>query len=208
VTRGRGRLLGAVIAGGSSTRFGSPKALALVGGVRVVDRVVAALEGVVPRKGIVAIVNDTALAERIGLPHRADVIANAGALGGVHAALCWARDEGAAGILACGCDMPFIATALLRVLADDAAADVVVPESGGRRGIEPLCALYRTTCVPAIETAIAGGDARMVGFHDAVSVRRIPLDTVRALGDPRVLFMNINTEADREEAERLARMPS
>ena len=42
-------ILGAVIAGGRSTRFGSDKALALIGGERLIDRTIAALDPQVDR---------------------------------------------------------------------------------------------------------------------------------------------------------------
>ena len=51
---------------------------------------------------------------------------------------------------------------------------------------------------------IARGDHHMIGFHDHVRVRRIPLDEVEALCDPDVAFMNVNTPAERDRAERIA----
>jgi len=210
VTRGAGeRVLGAIIAGGASSRFGSPKALARVGGVRVIDRVARALRTCVAADELIAIVNNQELAESIGLPHRPDALAGMGALGGVHAALLWARELGYAGVLAGGCDMPFLSPALLQqVLARRSGNDVVIPASDGPRGVEPLSAFYSTRCISAIEDAIVRGNARMIGFHDRVTVDRIPIDVVRAIGDPAVMFMNLNTEADREAAERLAEAAS
>jgi molybdopterin-guanine dinucleotide biosynthesis protein A len=197
-------VIGAVIAGGLSSRYGSPKALVEVGGQRVVDRVVSALREALGHNDIVCIANDATIAAAIGLPSRADVIAGVGALGGLHAALVWARERGCRGVLAAGCDMPFLSAPLFRaLLARSADADVVLPASEGRRGIEPLCAWYGTPCVDAIEAAVRAGDARMIGFHDAVRVIRLPLTDVNAFGDPGRLFMNLNTPADRDEAERL-----
>ena len=40
------QVLGAVLAGGASTRFGSPKALAELGGRRILDRVLDAVRAV------------------------------------------------------------------------------------------------------------------------------------------------------------------
>lgn len=201
-------VLGAIIAGGASVRFGSPKALAQVGGVRVIDRVATGLCAAgIPDDDIIAIVNDPALAQSIGIAHRADVIAGAGALGGVHAALLWARERGMAGILAVGCDMPFLSPALLLHLLAAAGDedDLVIPESESRRGVEPLCALYGLACIDPIGSAIARGDARMIGFHGDVRVRRVPLERVRAFGDPAFMFMNLNTQGDRDAAEQHVR---
>ena len=197
-------VLGAVLAGGRSTRFGAPKAIQTVGGVRVVDRVTRVLRdaGV---DDVIGIVNDASLAVAIGLPHRADILRDVGALAGVHAALVWARERGAEGVVAVACDMPFLEAALLRALMDErAGADAVIPESDGPRGVEPLCAYYGVGCIPAIEEAAARGDGRMIGFHGAVRVRRLPLETVCMLGEPALLFRNINSPVDHAAAERIA----
>lgn len=195
--------LGVVLAGGLSTRYGSPKAFATVAGERIVDRAATALREVTER--VVVIANDPAIAGALGLPTRPDVQPGLGALGGIHSALTWAGDEGRPGALVVACDMPFVSVPLLRrMLALAPAADVVTPESGGPRGIEPLCAYYATSCLPAIEAAIARGDVRAIAFHEAVRVTRIPLDEVRTYGEPATIFLNVNTPEDRERAERLA----
>jgi len=198
--------VGAVIAGGRSVRYGAPKALAEVGGHRIIDRVVRALAATVDE--VVVIANDAELAGAVALPSRADAIGGLGALGGIHAALRWARELERAGILAVACDMPFLSVPLLERLVRLAQVPdgpaVVAPASRGPRGIEPLCACYRVSCLDAIERAIARGDHRVVGFHDEVRVVTLPLPEVVAFGDPDVLFMNVNTPADRDAAERLA----
>lgn len=198
-------VLGAIIAGGMSTRFGSPKALARIAGARVVDRVAAALRRALGHDDIIAIVNDDELAAAIGLPHAPDIHAGFGAVGGLHAALVLARAQGRAGVIATGCDMPFISESLVRtILHERESHDAVLPESEGPRGVEPLCAWYGIGCIGALEDALRRGDARMIGFHADVDVHRIPLDIVRTFGDPAVLFMNLNTPADLERAEALA----
>ena len=83
-----------------------------------------------------------------------------------------------------------------------AMPDAVLPESTGPRGVEPLCAWYSTVCIAAIESGVARGDAPLIGFHQDIRVRRLPLERVRALGDPATLFQNLNTPADRVAAER------
>jgi molybdopterin-guanine dinucleotide biosynthesis protein A len=198
-------VLGCIIAGGASTRYGSAKALAEVGGRRVVDRVADSLRIALPGADVVAIVNDAGLARAIGLPHRADVLTGIGPLAGLHAALLWAMERGAAGVLAAGCDMPFLEAPLLcELLARAPAFDIVVPASEGRRGVEPLCAYYAVSCVAAIDDALRRGDTRMIGFHEQVRVQRLPLDVVRSFGEPGRMFLNVNTTEDRLRAEALA----
>lgn len=203
-------VLGAVIAGGQSRRYGEPKALATVGGRRVIDRVTDVLYDVV--EDIVLIANDQDIAAAVRLACRPDAIPGLGALGGILTALRWAGERGDHAILAVACDMPFLSAALLRLLVaraeQDDEPDAVLPESTGPRGIEPLCAYYATTCLPPIERAVSDGDHRMIGFHDEVNVARIPLASVRGFGDPARIFLNINTREDRTAAERLVARPN
>lgn len=198
--------LGAIIAGGRSLRYGSPKALATVAGEPIVAKVARALRAA--GTDVVAITAEAAIARAAAARSRGDHIAGLGALGGIHAALLWAREEGRAGALAVGCDMPFLSVPLLLHILESARAasvcDLVAPEGGGPRVIEPLCAWYGVACLPAIERAIARDDLRLVGFHDDVRVLRVPLDDVRRYGAPERLFLNINSPEDRAQAEAMA----
>lgn len=199
--------LGAVLAGGQSRRYGSPKALAEVAGARIVDRVVKALGSVVA--DLVLIANEPDLFEGVDLPTRPDIRPGLGALGGIHTALKWAEEEGRPGILAVAVDMPFLSGALLTRVRDlafgDGAADVVAPSSTSRRGVEPLSAAYRVSAIPAIEAEFERGESHVIGFYEEVTVHRIPMDEVLRLCDPKMAFLNVNTPEDRERAELLAR---
>lgn len=206
-----GTTLGAIMAGGRSVRYGSPKALARVGGERIIDRVIRAVRAATSQ--VVLVANDPALAAEVDLPSRSDAFPEAGALGGIWTALLWAEELELDGILAVACDMPLLSPALLHGLlqlattpaANARTPDAVVPESGGPRGIEPLCAWYSTRCLPAIHAALERGDHRMIAFHSDVTIARMPLAAVREYGEPERLFLNVNTPAEREHAERLAR---
>lgn len=201
--------LGAILAGGASRRYGAPKALAKVGGVRIIDRVVRAVGAVCDDVAIIA--NDPDLFRDLDLPTRPDARPGHGALGGIHAALRWAAEEDRPGILAVACDMPFLSAPLLTQLREIAfgrpagqRSDVVVPESEGRRGVEPLCAAYGTGALAAIEAEFDRGDSHVIGFYDDVRVHRLPLAEVAALCDPETAFMNVNTRDERDRAERIA----
>jgi molybdopterin-guanine dinucleotide biosynthesis protein MobB len=200
--------LGVILAGGASRRFGTPKALATVGGRRIIDRVRDALAAAVA--DVVVSANEQGLFADLHLPMRADDVAGLGALGGVHTALRWAAERGRSGALVVACDMPWISADLLRTIAARAAsieADAVVPESGGRRGMEPLCAWYSIRCLPRVERMIDEGERRMHRLVDTVRAEVIPLAEVRRIGDPGILFLNVNTVDDLHEAERHGRPP-
>jgi molybdopterin-guanine dinucleotide biosynthesis protein A len=196
-------ILGVVVAGGRNTRFGDIKALAQVGGMRIIDHVIAVLRAVAD--DVVLSANDLGAYAMTGLAARPDLIPDIGALGGVHAALSWARERGDAGILAVACDMPFPSLKLLQQIRGLAPAhDAVLPESDNRRGLEPLFGYYSIACLPAIEAAIARDDRRMIGFHADIDLQRVPLEEVRQLGDPALMFMNVNTREELEQAQRIA----
>lgn len=195
-----------MLAGGESRRFGSPKALARVGGRSVVERVVDAARGAVPE--VVLVANRPEWFAALKLPTRPDSVPGSGPLGGVQAALRWAAEERRPGALCLPCDTPFLHPGLLRRLVERAAApdaDVVVPESPGRRGVEPLCAVYSVACLPAVESLLAAGEPRMTALLERVRTVRLPLAEVSRWGDPAVLFLNVNTPDDHRRAVEIAR---
>lgn len=197
--------LGAVLAGGASRRFGAPKALAEVGGRRIVDRVTDALSIAVPQ--VVVIANEPALFGDLHLPTRPDGVTGIGALGGVRTALAWAKEEGRPGALCVACDLPFVSPALLRAILDRSTSndvDAVAPESGGRRGVEPLCAWYSVDCLPEIDRMISEGRTAVHLLIESVRTARIPRAEVDRFGDPDVLFLNVNTADDHARARRIA----
>jgi molybdopterin-guanine dinucleotide biosynthesis protein A len=194
---------GAVLAGGGASRYGGqPKGLLEVGGRRILDRVVEALAlatGVPPL--LVANAPDAAT-WRPDLRCVPDVRTGAGSLGGIYTAVCAGPDP----VLCVAWDMPFVSEGLLRALvAESAGFDAFLPESGGRRGLEPLCAVYGPGARAAIEQALDRGDLRAIAFHDAVRTGTLSLDRVRAFGDPETLFFNINRPEDLARAEALWR---
>ncbi|HYW09886.1 MAG TPA: molybdenum cofactor guanylyltransferase [Longimicrobium sp.] len=194
--------LGAILAGGASRRFGAPKALATVGGRRVVDRVYDALAAVTGAPVLIA--NEPALFPDFA-ELRADEVGGVGPLAGIATALRWAAERGAGGALCVACDMPFVPPELLRrILARADDGDAVLPESGGRRGVEPLCAWYSTNALPAIDRMMSEGEHALYRLADRVRAVRLALAQVEECGDPSVLFLNINTPEDHQRAERIA----
>lgn len=138
------------------------------------------------------------------VPVRPDLIPGAGPLGGLHAALSWARERGDAGVFLLGCDLPLVPPALVARLATGFdAARPTVPASPGPLGIEPLCACYPMSLVTATERWLAAGRFGMEEFvraHDPVVVARDQLASVAGADHA---FVNVNTPADRDLAADL-----
>ena len=192
----------AIVAGGSSSRFGGiPKGLERVGGKRIVDRVIEAVHAVASDVFIVSNADDA--------PHWTanvrvvrDIRGERGSLVGIHTAL--ATSAGPTLVLAW--DMPFVSTDLLRVLVNRSLAErfAVIPESDS--GLEPFCALYQRECLPIIERAIDERDLRVTALPSRFpSFTRIPVADVRAIGEPQRLFFNVNLADDLRRAEELER---
>lgn len=198
------RCTGVVLAGGNASRYGGrPKGLERVAGRRIIDRVVAALAAATD--DLMLIANDPAADEWLpGVTRHGDVRIGLGSLGGIHAALVHARGP----VLVVAWDMPFVPGALLIELRGAASnADVVVPESGSRRGLEPLCGFYAPPCRAAIERRLDADDRRVIGFFDDVRVARLGYDDVARHGDPAMIFMNVNSPEDLGVAEAYAATP-
>jgi molybdopterin-guanine dinucleotide biosynthesis protein A len=175
---------GVLLVGGASRRFGSPKALAEVGGETLAERGWRLL--------------GDAFEERLAVGKRADGLSLPFPL----------VDDGtaarhpAAGIVAAlrraahdvcvvlPVDCPAIRPATLRALGD-ACADAATAGSG-----DPLPAAYRRTALPALERCLAHG--RPLGSALAeLEVRTLPVDPWE--------LANVNAPADLEAIERRER---
>ena len=112
------KLLGAVLAGGRSSRFGSDKALALLDGRQLIEHAVAALAPYTTQVVICGRTDPrwTCLAD---LP-----APDMGPLGGLAAALAYAQERDCAGVLSTGCDMPVLPDDLAKALIGDGPAVV------------------------------------------------------------------------------------
>jgi molybdopterin-guanine dinucleotide biosynthesis protein A len=132
----------------------------------------------------------------------ADLRPGLGSLGGIYTAVMAAP----APVVCVAWDMPFVSEELIRQLAAGLQDyDAMLPQSDGRRGVEPLCAAYGPACGPAISASLDTGDLRAIGFHPRIRVGILSLDRVRALAAPELLFFNVNTADDLARADELWR---
>ena len=185
---------GAILAGGGATRFaGKPKGLEVVGGERILDRLVRVMTAALDGPPLLVANVPEAPSWRPDLRVVADVRPGLGSLGGIYTAVV----EAPAPVVCVAWDMPFVSGALLRRLADGLAEhDACLPQSDGRRGVEPLCAAYGPACREAIAHSLDQGDLRAIAFHERIGVGILPLSEVGRFGDPELLFFNVNTADD------------
>ncbi len=188
------KLVGLVLAGGRSSRFGQEKAAAEVAGRPMIAWVLDVLKAacievaVNARPGSEA----AAYAEQGGYVTLADDPGDPeGPLAGVRAGLAWAQGLGAEALATAPCDTPFLPHDLVARLADGWMLGDGARVAVSSAGVAPLCALWP---VPAALDLI--GATLAAGRHPAI--RRVLAD-LRAVEvefpDPRA-FDNLNTPAD------------
>jgi molybdopterin-guanine dinucleotide biosynthesis protein A len=140
------RLLGAVLAGGQSRRFGSDKALAVLDDRPLIAHAVAALEPYVDTVTICG----RSFAPYLSLPDRP--APTLGPLGGLAAALRHAADNGFDMVLSIGCDMPTLPPVLVEALLAIGAPIAV-------RAL-PICGLWRASDADRLERHLVATDDR------------------------------------------------
>jgi molybdopterin-guanine dinucleotide biosynthesis protein A len=104
-------------------------------------------------------------------------------------------------VVVCGCDLPFLAPALLAHLAGRSEPLVVI-EAAGR--LHPLIGSY----TPGLIDALRAGRDEQRPLHEVVAdlgAVRITEPKLRRYGDPERLVFNVNTPADLARAEEMLR---
>jgi molybdopterin-guanine dinucleotide biosynthesis protein A len=187
----------AIQAGGRSERMGRDKARVLLAGRPLITHVLER----VAHLGSDILVTTNAPDEYafLGVRLAGDEQPGAGALAGLRTALRAARHET---VLVLACDLPFVCLPLLEHQLQLApGADAVVPRWRGE--LEPLHAVYRRTCLPAIEQSLAEGRRRMISFLPAVRLTVVEEDRVANYDPDGLTFFNVNTPDDLQAAERI-----
>lgn len=165
-------ILGCVLAGGQSTRFGSDKALAELGGNTLLSGAVAALSACCA--AVVVAGRDAAPVPILPDYPRGGM----GPLGGIAAALRHAGDNGFDAVLTCGVDSPGLPGDLLAALS---------PAPSFVEG-QPVIGLWPVSAAPVVAEILAGD-----GKHSLRALaERLGARAVRLAVEP----ANINTLAD------------
>ena len=198
-----GEVLGVVLAGGRSRRYGVDKSGVPVGGVPMARRVVDAVSAVTGEVVVVSPRPVPGVEEGGPVRRIADRVPGAGPLAGLHAALLEARARDRDAVLLLACDLPLVTPGLLgALLAHRGGAPVVAPRTSGGR-LQLLCATYSVAILPEVEARLDGADRSMYGLFDAVGGRAVEASALGLGDDPALL--NVNTPETRDRAERLLR---
>ena len=178
---------GIVLAGGSGTRMGHPKALVRFGDRTLAENAVALL---LARCGTVVVVSRPEVALS-GLP-AAVVMDRPGPSGPLTALATGLATTRADDVLVLACDLPFAGPMLDALARISPGRTAVGVDADGH--VQPLCARYpRLRTLATIEELLAAGDRRARAPAAALGAHRID-DRWGAL-------VNLNTSADLEHAE-------
>ncbi|HSB90661.1 MAG TPA: molybdenum cofactor guanylyltransferase [Anaerolineales bacterium] len=187
----------AVQAGGQSRRMGRDKGLVELAGRPLIRHVIDRLARLADE--VVVTTNDRQRYAFLDVRLVSDAVPGAGALPGLATALEAAHGER---VLIVACDMPFASAKLAAHLLELALdADVAIPRREGE--FEPLFAAYRRDCLPAIHTALAAGQARMISYFPSVRVRPVEAKEWESFDPGGRSFFNVNTPDDLRRAEAM-----
>jgi molybdopterin-guanine dinucleotide biosynthesis protein A len=183
------KITGIVLAGGKSSRMGYDKGLALVGGKKIIEIVIATLKEVC--NNIIIISNNTAYAD-LNLPVHKDIYPDKGPAGGIYTGLFHSSTQGN---LVLACDMPFVSAALLSsILKNVGSKQIVVPIIN--EGIEPLCGFYSKAILEPLKALL---EAQVLPAHKVVTLfdhTLIPVE--EGIFNKKREFTNINKPEDLE----------
>jgi molybdopterin-guanine dinucleotide biosynthesis protein A len=183
-----------ILAGGRSSRMGSPKALLPFDGEPLIVHLVRRL-ALMFGEVIVVAAPDQVLPTLPATLVR-DEVAYQGPVGGLSYGLRAAAGEFA---FVTSCDSVFLSTPLIsHLLALKDTADAVVPRWDGR--VQPLLAVYRRSILPLLEAQIARGELRATALLDKVRTRTVDEEEIRALDPDGLSFFNMNTPRDYHDA--------
>lgn len=192
----------AIIAGGKSSRMGTDKSFVLIQDRSLIQHQLDRIR-MLGQSETFIVTNHFERYAVLDLPMVSDVLPEMGSLGGIFTALTHAQHEW---VLALACDMPFVNTQLLAhmlMLADEHGGDGIVPRVEGYP--QGLHALYRKTCLPAIQARLSASQLKVIGFYEDVTMRYLDEAEYAIFEHVEESFFNVNTPAELEQARHIYR---
>jgi molybdenum cofactor guanylyltransferase len=160
---------GVILAGGTSSRMGTDKALLKLNGIPFIAHVAATLEGVFDRVLLAA--NDPDAYHFLGLEVVPDIYQDVGPMGGIHSGLVHA---GEADIFVCACDTPLVTRELVKYVATFPSTAPAAVAFFNQR-LHPLFGLYRQMCLPRVVEHLKSRQLRVLDFLNNVKAEKIPI---------------------------------
>jgi molybdenum cofactor guanylyltransferase len=194
------KLLGAIIAGGTSSRMGEEKALLKLDGVTILERIASRLR--IQVDGVILNANgDISRFSNSGVPIIADVLTSvATPLAGLHSVLRYGAENHFDAVVTVPSDSPFIPLDLVsRLLEAGEEKGAAIARSHEHEHY--LTGIWTTQLSRPLEKLILQENLRRM--QDFVT--RVEAPSVLWSDQPHDPFFNINTKEDLEIAERIAK---
>ena len=191
--RGEGKamnLTGVILAGGLSTRMGRDKADLPWGHSDILHTTLAEMAKAC--NYLIVVSNTPRIITIPGVRVVPDNYLGCGPLGGIQAGLAASATEYT---FVAACDMPYINSAAIRVIADAAIGfGAAVPYIDGL--FHPLHAVYHSSCRPPINEMLNEKSYRVTGLFKLVSTRLITNDELAQIDPGLSMLRNLNSPAD------------
>lgn len=183
---------GFVVAGGKSSRMGRDKALLPYGESTLLEHAISLTRRVATDVAILS--GPFRRYEGFGSAVVEDVVCGVGPLGGLYSALLAASVDGRERIFWLAVDLPLVPAEFLSSLASELdRADVVMARTD--RGLEPLCAAFRTEPTLArVRQSLLRGQLKLTDALDGLLLHSIEATPA--------MFLNVNTFGDYERLGR------
>lgn len=183
-----------ILAGGKSSRMGENKALMKVGGVRVIDRLIAEFTSVSEK--IILIANEKLPCIDLPILEDEKSLKGQGPLAGIFTGLAAAEQDLC---LVVACDMPFasrhLGAKLVKKLLEN-NRDAVIPVVDGQ--MHPLFAAYNARITEHVKETLSEGKRSVKVLLDRLDVEFIEIE------EDKVALWNMNTKTDYIEAVKIA----
>jgi len=187
---------GVVLAGGENSRYGGRiKSNELIGGEKIIDRIVVTISGIFNE--IIVVTNTPEEFKRhTNCKIVCDIFKKVGPLGGIHAAM---KSSTCEALFVFAGDMPFLEKEIILnqiTYYNTGSSEAVLPAIDNR--IEPLHGIYRTCLLERVEAYL--GSKTDYAIRDFL--KSINVDHYRLNNSPDIVrvFTNINTPEEAQKA--------
>ncbi len=179
----------AILAGGKSSRFGSPKINARIGEHTLLEKMLQIARHISPNAMLISGRNNLALSPVT--PVYPDLIPDCGPLGGIYTALYYSSLPY---VCILPCDMPLLKPAIYSILCHYISDNAPVVAVSGK-GIEPLVSVWPKKLLPIIHDEILGGNFPIKETLQKLQATRVDIKN-HLTEYSQDIFRNINFQSD------------
>jgi molybdopterin-guanine dinucleotide biosynthesis protein A len=185
---------GILLAGGKSRRMGTDKGLVLLNEKPLYSYALSVLEHCCSE---ILIAGSSGKLYNTSYQVVMDVYAEQGPAAGIHAALQAATNQIC---IVLSVDLPFVDPILLNHMLNNLGDSMAVAPVHADGKVEPLCAVYHKSCIPAFEKALTLDHNKILDILNSVNFKQLHLfnENENVLNKA---FTNINTPEDLAQAQ-------